>query len=74
VPQCPRDGFALGFGEGHAARDQLLKAEREEVEHFGVGERAPYAVALERAREHVPPPVDLREQDRIDDPDRDLVA
>jgi hypothetical protein len=74
LPHRASRGFPLGFGVRHAALDQLPPAEVEEVEQLGIGQRALDALRLERARQHVAPPVDLGEQERVDDRERDLVA
>ena len=66
--------LTAGFGPGHPLLDEVPEAEPDVVEELGVGQSALDPVGLEVAREHVAPSIHLREQDRVDDRDRELVA
>ena len=57
-----------------SALDEILVAEVEEVEQFGVGQLVLHAAALEAGRQDVQAPVDVREQERVTDRDRNLVS
>ena len=56
-----------------SARDELFVAELEVVEHFRVGQLALHSGTLEASREDVPAPLDIREEERVTDRDRNLV-
>ena len=63
-----------GLVHRQSALDEILVAEVEEIEKFGVGQLALYAATLEAGRQDVPAPVDVREQEWVTDGDRNLVS
>jgi hypothetical protein len=74
LTHCADRCLTVCLGERHPAPDQILPAEREEVEDLGLWKSARHPVALQRARQHHSPPIDLGKQQRIDDRERDLVT
>ena len=58
----------------HAALEQVVEAEVDDVVEHGVGRGRRDPLALEAARHDVHPPADDSEQERIADRDRQLVA
>ena len=73
VPHHSGLDLEAGLVHRQSALDELLVAEVEEVENFGVGQLALHAATLEAGRQDVPAPVDVREQEWVTDRDRNLV-